>query len=201
MLAHHAPCSAHPLNGRAKGAAAIFRMSLTTSQRHNGLRPFHISFLPLCIPACGVANVPAFRSSQSSSLHLKSRCGIGRLIRHGTSVSGRICERGGRSGADRPMECATSCAANIFMPSCNALNRVSCRQNDDLTIRADNPAGVSFSRKSWVASEAGARIGRRRGRGRCSAGAVRLALSHLRPARMLFWPGLHRAYGSTNPSD
>ena len=62
-----------------------------------------------------------------------------------------------------PSGCATSCAANAFMPllQCSVSNLV--RSNDDPAIDAANPAGASFSRKSSLASEAKAPIGRRMG--------------------------------------
>jgi len=41
---------------------------------------------------------------------------VGRTVRPAASASGEICERAGRRGADRSVGCATSCAANTFMP-------------------------------------------------------------------------------------
>jgi len=81
---------------------------------------------------------------------------VGRAVRPGASASGEICERGGRRGADRPVGCATSCAANQNLHAIRkALKRASCRQNDDPAIGADTPAGVLFSRNPGLPPKPG----------------------------------------------
>lgn len=121
----------------------------------------------------------------------------GRVRRHQ-----RVCESADDLVLVGPSGCATSCAADTFMPLPQCSGSSLIPWNDDPAIGADNPAGVSFSRKPSLASEFKARIGRRMGtwpvrrRGGASGPVVICSQQGCCSGS-----GLHRAYGSTNTSD
>lgn len=142
------------------------------------------SITPISIPAAFAAKLPAVRSEQSVIVIAKRAVAVS-VVPSGPVRRHRAGSASAAVGAVLigPWGCATSCAANTFMPFLQCTGSSLIPWDDD---PADNPAGASFSRKPSFASEAKARSGRQLGRARCAAEAMRPALSSSPPARMPF---------------
>lgn len=132
----------------------------------------------MTIPAAFAAEPPAVRSEQSVIAV------AGGAIAESVAPSGQLCrDRSGSAIAAgdavpvSPWCSATDCTAKTFMPFCNALDRASSRGTViRLSVRRIRQAPRCGGNPGLPAKRGRGSAGEGE-RGRCAAGAVRLALS------------------------